>query len=75
MARVDVWLYEDGPVWRVRGRLRGDGGAEVNYEYRERGAESRARPIVSRLIERSPGGGDGWRDLTTAVRRANQRHR
>ena len=75
IARVDIWLYVDGSVWRVRGRLRGDGGPEVNYEYWDPGGESRARLMVSRLIERSPGGGDGWRDLTTAVRRANDRHR
>jgi hypothetical protein len=29
MARRDIWLLSDGRLWRVRGRLGGDGGQEI----------------------------------------------
>ena len=33
MARRDIWLLSDGRLWRVRGRLGGDGGQEVSYDF------------------------------------------
>lgn len=57
----------DGERWRVRGRLGGDEGAEVNYQFDE---EYRARAMVDRMMKISAG---KWRDLTEALRRESER--
>ncbi|PGH41286.1 hypothetical protein COO58_25970 [Micromonospora sp. WMMA1996] len=43
MARRDIWLLSDSRLWRVRGRLGGDGGQEVSYDFTD---EASARQIV-----------------------------
>ncbi|RQW98673.1 hypothetical protein DKL51_09895 [Micromonospora globispora] len=67
MARRDIWLMIDGQRWRVRGRLGGDEGREVSYQFDE---EGRARAMVDRMMKTSVG---KWRDLTEAVRRESDR--
>lgn len=62
MARRDIWLLSDGQVWRVRGRLGGDGGQEVLYDFTDAGS---ARSMVDRMMKTSAG---TWRDLTEAIR-------
>ena len=62
MARRDIWLLSDGRLWRVRGRLGGDGGQEVSYDFTD---EASARSMVDRMMKSSAG---TWRDLTVAVR-------
>lgn len=69
MARRDIWLVADGQLWRVRGRLGGDGGQEVSYEFPD---EASARLIVDRMMKTSAG---TWRDLTEAVRQEATRRR
>ncbi|GAA4564549.1 hypothetical protein GCM10023176_10750 [Micromonospora coerulea] len=52
----------------MRGRLGGDGGQEVYYQFRD---EASARSMVDRMMKTSAG---TWRDLTEAVRQeANRR--
>lgn len=67
IARRDIWLLSDGQVWRVRGRLGGDGGREVCHEF---GDQESARAMVNRMMERSAG---AWRDLTGALRQEASR--
>jgi hypothetical protein len=67
MARRDIWLMYDGKRWQVRGRLRGDGGSEVAYQFDD---EASARAMVDRMMKTSAG---TWRDLTQAVRQASDR--
>ncbi|HEX2772846.1 MAG TPA: hypothetical protein VHN18_10505 [Micromonosporaceae bacterium] len=67
MARADIWLMYDGQHWRVRGRLGGDGGREVNHEFDEEWA---ARAMVDRMMKASAG---RWRDLTEALRQESAR--
>ncbi|RZU75093.1 hypothetical protein EV384_3617 [Micromonospora kangleipakensis] len=68
MARRDIWLLTDGGLWRVRGRLGGDGGQEVLHDFSD---EASARSVVDRMMKTSAG---TWRDLTEAVRQeANRR--
>lgn len=62
IARRDIWLLSDGRLWRVRGRVGGDGGREVCYEFED---EDLARGMVSRMMASSTG---TWRDLTAALR-------
>ncbi|RZU75867.1 hypothetical protein EV384_4439 [Micromonospora kangleipakensis] len=69
IARRDIWLLSDGHRWRVRGRLGGDGGREVAYEFDD---EQQARAMVNRMMETSAG---AWRDLTEALRQEAQRLR
>jgi hypothetical protein len=68
MARRDIWLLSDGGLWRVRGRLGGDGAREVSYDFAD---EASARSMVDRMMKISAG---TWRDLTEALRQeANHR--
>jgi hypothetical protein len=68
MAQRDIWLVSDGRLWRVRGRLGGDGGQEVSYDFADEGS---ARSMADRMMKTSAG---AWRDLTAAVRQeANRR--
>ncbi|MDZ5446056.1 hypothetical protein U2F26_25540 [Micromonospora sp. 4G57] len=67
MARRDIWLVSDGQLWRVRGRLGGDGGQEVSYGFRD---EASARSMADRMVKTSAG---TWRDLTEAVRQEANR--
>ncbi|NES26282.1 hypothetical protein G3561_01745 [Micromonospora terminaliae] len=67
MARRDIWLLSDGRLWRVRGRLGGDGGQEVSYDLTD---EASARQIVDRMMKTSAG---TWRDLTEALRHESSR--
>ena len=46
LAWADIWLMYDGRHWRVRGRLGGDGGREVNYQFDQ---EWSARAMVDRM--------------------------
>lgn len=69
MARADIWLMYDGQHWRVRGRLGGDGGREVNYQFDH---EWSARAMVDRMMNAA---GGSWRDLTQALRRESDRRR
>jgi hypothetical protein len=62
MARRDVRLMYDGQRWRVRGRLGGDEGREVNYQFDN---EISARALMDRMMKTSAG---SWRDLTDALR-------
>lgn len=61
LARRDIWLHET-TVWRVQ-RRRGDGDSDQVKEWQFT-SERAAREFVDRLIDT---GGDGWRDITTAV--------
>lgn len=63
MARADIWLMYDLQHWRVRGRLGGDGGREVNYQFDQEWA---ARAMVDRMMKASVG---SWRHLMQALRR------
>ncbi|MGC5020935.1 hypothetical protein [Micromonospora sp. DT47] len=67
MARRDIWLVLDGRLWRVRGRLGGDGGQEVSYDFPD---EASARSMVDRMMKTSAG---AWRNLTEAVRQEASR--
>ncbi len=67
LARRDIWLLSDGRLWRVRGRLGGDGGQEVCHEFADEGS---AREMVDRIMKASAG---RWRDLTEAVRQESSR--
>jgi hypothetical protein len=67
MARRDIWLMSDGQRWTVRGRVGGDEGSEVTYQFDE---EEAARTMVDRMMKTSSG---NWRDLTEAVRRESDR--
>lgn len=67
MARRDIWLMSDGQRWRVRRRLGGDEGREVNYQFDD---EMAAQAMVDRMMKTSVG---DWRDLTQAVRRESDR--
>ncbi|MGW5666753.1 hypothetical protein [Micromonospora sp. NPDC003776] len=67
MARRDIWLVTDGQLWRVHGRLGGDGGQEVSYDFPD---EASARLIVERMMKTSAG---TWRDLTKAIRQESER--
>jgi hypothetical protein len=59
----------DGQRWRVRGRIGGDEGREVNYQFDEEWA---ARAMVDRMMKTSAG---NWRDLTKLLQReADRRH-
>ncbi|GAB3186294.1 hypothetical protein GCM10027259_49930 [Micromonospora palomenae] len=69
MARRDIWLLSDGRLWRVRGRLGGDGGQEVSHDFPDEGS---ARRMVDRMMKTSAG---AWRDLTEAVRRESDQRR
>jgi hypothetical protein len=70
MARRDIWLASDGRLWRVRGRIGGDGGQEVSYDFAD---EASARSMVDRMMKTSAG---TWHDLTEAVRQeANRQNR
>ena len=69
LARRDIWLMYDGQHWRVRGRLGGDDGRQVNYQFYE---EWPAWTMVHRMMETSVG---SWRDLTKRLQRdADRRH-
>jgi hypothetical protein len=74
MARVDIWVWKDGDTWHVRGRRRGEGGPEVNYTFIGFPAEAQARRQAKVLRDKAPGSPDRWRDITDAVRRANDRN-
>ncbi|SCL15991.1 hypothetical protein GA0070624_0888 [Micromonospora rhizosphaerae] len=67
MARRDIWLLSDGRLWRVRGRLGGDRGQEVSYDFTH---ERSAQQMVDRMIKTSAG---SWRDLTETVRQESSR--
>ncbi|WP_200210905.1 hypothetical protein [Micromonospora coerulea] len=69
MARRDIWLVFNGRLWRVPGRLRGDAGEEVSYDFPD---EASARSMVDRMMKTSAG---TWRDLTEAVRQEANRRR
>ncbi|MFE2613335.1 hypothetical protein ACFXA2_06955 [Micromonospora chalcea] len=69
MARRDIWLVSDGELWRVRGRLGGDGGQEVSYDFTD---EASACAMVERMMKTSAG---TWRDLTEAIRQESNRRR
>ncbi|RQW99359.1 hypothetical protein DKL51_08665 [Micromonospora globispora] len=69
MARRDIWLLSDGRLWRVRGRLGGDDGQEVLYDFLD---EPAARSMVDRMMKTSAG---TWRDLTEAIRQESNRRR
>ncbi|GAB3330798.1 hypothetical protein RMN56_12780 [Micromonospora halotolerans] len=69
MARRDIWLLSDGRLWRVRGRLGGDDGQEVSYDFPD---ERAARSMVDRMKKTSAG---TWRDLTEAIRQESNRRR
>lgn len=69
MARRDIWLLSDGRLWRVRGRLGGDGGQEVSYDLTD---EASARLMVEQMMRASAG---TWRDLTEAVRQESKHRR
>jgi hypothetical protein len=45
MARRDIWLLSDRRLWRVRGRIGGDDGQEVSYDFSD---EASARSMVDR---------------------------
>ncbi|PWU43189.1 hypothetical protein DLJ46_32620 [Micromonospora globispora] len=64
MTRRDIWLLTDGRLWRVRGRLGGDGGQEVTHDFTR---EVSVRSMVDRMMQTSAG---TWRDLTAAVGRS-----
>lgn len=67
MARRDIWLLSDGRLGRVRGRLGGDGGQGVSYDFTD---EASARAMVDRMMKTSAG---TWRNLTAAVRQESDR--
>jgi hypothetical protein len=67
LARRDIWLMYDGQHWRVRGRVGGDEGREVNYQFDQEWA---ARAMVDRMMKASVG---DWRDLTKILRRGSGR--
>lgn len=69
MARRDIWLTSDGRLWRVRGRLGGDGGREIIHDFNDEGS---ARAMVDRMMKASAG---TWRDLTEAMRQESNRRR
>ena len=68
LARRDIWLLSDGRLWRVVGRLGGDGGQEV-YDFAD---EVSARSMVGRMMKTSA---CAWRDLTEAIRQDASRRR
>jgi hypothetical protein len=67
MVRRDICFVSDGRLWRVRGRLGGDGGQEVSHDFED---EASARSMVDRMMKTSAG---TWRDLTEAVRQEASR--
>ncbi|MGW3810849.1 hypothetical protein [Micromonospora sp. NPDC005113] len=69
IARRDIWLLSNGRLWRVRGRLGGDGGREVSHDFTD---ELSAREMVDRMMKTSVG---SWRDLTEAVWQESSRRR
>ncbi|SIN22382.1 hypothetical protein SAMN04489832_4132 [Micromonospora cremea] len=70
IARRDIWLTSDGQVCRVRGRLGGDEGQEVSYDFPD---EASARAMADRMMKTSAG--ITWRDLTEAVRQESIRRK
>jgi len=60
MARKDLWLWQDGPLWTV-GARHGDGDAETWRQTFQREAEARA--LVDTMIKRN-GGHRSWLDMT-----------
>jgi hypothetical protein len=68
MARRDIWLYKDSGRWLVRAREgTADSGRDVTWPPFQN--EWSARAWVDRLMTESPGGRDGWKDLTKLVRK------
>jgi hypothetical protein len=67
MGRRDIWLAHDGRHWWVRGRLGGDGGREVNYQFDQEWA---ARAMVDQMRKASVG---SWRILTKLLGRESER--
>ena len=63
MARKDLWLWRDGPLWTV-GARHGDGDGGVWRKSFDR--ESVARALVDRIMERN-GGRKVWLDMTSLV--------
>lgn len=59
--------WSEGQLWRVRGRVGGDGGQEVSHDFSD---EASARSMVDRMMKNSA---ETWRDLTSAVRRESER--
>jgi hypothetical protein len=63
MARKDLWLWQDGPLWTV-GARHGDSDSKTWRKTFQREAEARA--LIDRMIKRN-GGRDGWLDMTRLV--------
>src|SRR5262245_47383730 len=71
MARKDLWLWRDGPLWTV-GARHGDADGGVWRKSFDR--ESAARALVDRMMERN-GGRRAWLDMTTLVHESPRRGR
>jgi len=63
MARKDLWLWQDGPLWTV-GARHGGGDSEVWRKSFDR--ESVARVLIESIMKRN-GGRGAWLDLTKLV--------
>jgi hypothetical protein len=68
IARRDIWLYRDDSGWVVRAREgTAEGGRGLTWPPFPN--EWSARAWVDRLMAESPGGRNGWKDLTKLVRK------
>ena len=63
MARKDLWLWQDGPLWTV-GARHGDADGEVWRKSFDR--ESDVRALVDRMMQRNSGR-KAWLDMTSLV--------
>ena len=71
MARRGIWLYKDGGRWLVRAREgTADSGRALTWP--PFADEWRARAWVDWLMVESPGGRDGWKDVTKLVRKPSK---
>jgi hypothetical protein len=71
MARKDLWLWQDGPLWTV-GARHGDADGGVWRKSFDR--ESGARALVDRMMERN-GGRKAWLDMTSLAHDSPRRGR
>jgi hypothetical protein len=69
MARKDIWLWQDGPLWTV-GARHGDGDGEVWRKSFDR--EFPARALVDHMMARN-GGRRTWLDMTRLAHDSPQR--
>jgi hypothetical protein len=69
MARKDLWLWQEGPLWIVGARS-GDSDSEVwNREFER---EDQARALLDQIVARN-GGRRDWLDLTKLTSQRSHR--